>query len=216
MLTVAEVADVAVGLIDSPELVRIHPPVRGFLAQLVRPFPGLNLKILRRFKKIGARNRQRRRVKNLLVSADPSGRPRRCVVALTGQHAAMRYAPFVRRCVVLTMLAACSFTSPGSDPNPDPDPDPDASVDVDAIAVVDTDNDGVPDGDDNCPELANPGQFDEDGDLLGDSCDNCPHIANAGQEDSTEVAAGGTADSVGDACESDARRPRHPGAVPRL
>jgi short-subunit dehydrogenase len=60
MLSVDEVADVAVGLLDDPELVRIHPPGRGFLAQLVRPFPALNLRILRRFKKLGGRHRKQR------------------------------------------------------------------------------------------------------------------------------------------------------------
>ena len=60
MLTAGEVADQAVGLLDDPKLVHIVPPTRGFLAQLVRPFPGLNLKILRQFKRLGSRHRRRR------------------------------------------------------------------------------------------------------------------------------------------------------------
>jgi len=81
--------------------------------------------------------------------------------------------------------------------------------------AADSDGDGVPDGDDNCPDDANPGQEDEDGDGLGDVCDacpvdpdndidgdgvcgdvdNCPTVANPGQEDINM-------DGFGDACVS--------------
>ncbi|MCB2180249.1 thrombospondin type 3 repeat-containing protein [bacterium] len=38
-------------------------------------------------------------------------------------------------------------------------------------AVADTDGDGVPDAQDNCPFVYNPGQEDTDGDGIGDACD---------------------------------------------
>ena len=79
--------------------------------------------------------------------------------------------------------------------------------------LLDTDKDGVEDGSDNCPAVANPDQSDADMDGLGDACDddftdvdtdgdghfdledNCPSIANPGQEDSD-------GDGLGDACET--------------
>lgn len=74
----------------------------------------------------------------------------------------------------------------------------------------DQDGDGVPDGEDNCPSVANPNQADSDRDGRGDACDvpdsdedgvpneedNCPGISNAEQGDRDE-------DGVGDACDSD-------------
>jgi cysteine-rich repeat protein len=45
-----------------------------------------------------------------------------------------------------------------------------------ALAVVpDGDGDGVVDGLDDCPTIANPGQEDADGDGTGDACDACPN-----------------------------------------
>lgn len=58
----------------------------------------------------------------------------------------------------------------------------------------DADEDGVPNGDDNCPFTSNPGQEDGDADGLGDACDNCPMVANPLQDDTD-------ADGVGDACD---------------
>ncbi len=85
---------------------------------------------------------------------------------------------------------------------------------------TDTDEDGVLDDDDNCPDVANPGQENGDGDADGDVCDacpadadndidgdtvcgdvdNCPLVANPGQENADGDAAG----DVCDACPADA------------
>lgn len=80
---------------------------------------------------------------------------------------------------------------------PASDPDPD------------TDGDGVPDSDDNCPDVANPGQEDLDQDALGNACDpddddddvadqqdNCVSVHNPNQ-------ANLDGDLLGDACDSD-------------
>jgi hypothetical protein len=52
---------------------------------------------------------------------------------------------------------------------------------------TDLDGDGVTNGADNCPDLANAAQADGDGDGVGDSCDNCVTLANPRVD-----AAGGT------------------------
>ena len=70
----------------------------------------------------------------------------------------------------------------------------------DPIVLVDSDNDGLIDGQDNCPTISNPGQEDSDNNGIGDVCDttdivdtdkdgvpdatdNCPVIPNADQID---------------------------------
>lgn len=81
------------------------------------------------------------------------------------------------------------------------------SVDWHYVTVDnDQDNDGVPDGDDNCPSVYNPDQLDTDGDGIGDVCDdsdddgitddidNCPLIPNEDQADADE-------DGIGDVCD---------------
>ncbi len=45
-------------------------------------------------------------------------------------------------------------------------------ADLDAASeVADADNDGLPDAEDNCRLLSNPGQADTDGDVIGNACD---------------------------------------------
>jgi hypothetical protein len=74
--------------------------------------------------------------------------------------------------------------------------------------LVDADEDGVDDGEDNCPGVPNPGQEDNDGDGDGDACDadddndgvddgedNCPTTANPDQRDTD-------GDGVGDECDA--------------
>jgi hypothetical protein len=76
----------------------------------------------------------------------------------------------------------------------------DASQTWTACAAVipgggDTDGDGVADGTDNCPAIANAGQADSDGDGRGDACDNCPVTANPAQADAD-------GDGKGDVCDN--------------
>lgn len=70
------------------------------------------------------------------------------------------------------------------------------------VVGMDKDHDGIPDTQDNCPDVANNSatdmQSNEDGDMFGDACDLCPQIA-----DSTNADADG--DKIGDACDP------HPG-----
>ena len=56
------------------------------------------------------------------------------------------------------------------------------------------DQDGICQGDDNCPDVPNPDQADRDRDFVGDACDNCPNNANPGQEDAD-------GDGIGDVCD---------------
>jgi Ca2+-binding RTX toxin-like protein len=82
-----------------------------------------------------------------------------------------------------------------------------AEILVPAPETIDTDADGVTDGVDNCPSVANANQADANHDGIGDAClmpdidgdgvedgsDNCPEAVNADQADAN-------ADGVGDAC----------------
>lgn len=61
-------------------------------------------------------------------------------------------------------------------------------------AVIDTDGDGIPDHEDNCPDVRNPNQVNQDQDRRGDACDNCPAIDNPDQADQD-------GDGFGDACD---------------
>ena len=52
----------------------------------------------------------------------------------------------------------------------------DAGINDDATVLLDDDGDGVTDGSDNCPNVANPDQSDRDNDALGDACDAEPDV----------------------------------------
>ena len=63
-------------------------------------------------------------------------------------------------------------------------------------AGIDRDLDGVLDGDDVCPAIADPAQADGDNDGVGNLCDNCTTLANADQRDSN-------GDGYGNRCDAD-------------
>ncbi len=65
----------------------------------------------------------------------------------------------------------------------------------DECETVDSDGDGVVDGLDNCPGIANASQQDLDFDGVGDPCDNCPKVPNRSQIDTD-------GDNRGDACDN--------------
>jgi len=50
-----------------------------------------------------------------------------------------------------------------------------AQADTITILLIDADGDGIPDDEDNCPDVANPDQGDSDNDGIGDVCDVCPN-----------------------------------------
>ncbi|MBS1118530.1 MAG: family NAD(P)-dependent oxidoreductase [Deltaproteobacteria bacterium] len=58
LLSLDEVAEAAVGLVEHPRLVRTMPAYRAALVHLLRPFPRLGLPLLEQFAKLG-RRRQR-------------------------------------------------------------------------------------------------------------------------------------------------------------
>lgn len=67
----------------------------------------------------------------------------------------------------------------------------------------DFDDDGVEDGQDNCPFNFNADQVDSDGDTFGDACDFCPAVA-APQEEGVAIQRDTDADGTGDECDDDA------------
>jgi hypothetical protein len=73
------------------------------------------------------------------------------------------------------------------------------STELQPDELADQDLDGIENGRDNCPTVANADQSDEDLDGLGDLCDNCPLVANLLQQDI------GDGDGIGDICDP------HPG-----
>jgi NAD(P)-dependent dehydrogenase (short-subunit alcohol dehydrogenase family) len=59
LLDADEIARRVVALVDRPELAPIYPRGRGMLAQVLRPFPGVGLRLLRQFVRAGERNRRK-------------------------------------------------------------------------------------------------------------------------------------------------------------
>lgn len=88
---------------------------------------------------------------------------------------------------------------------PEPDaatPEPDAATPgPDAAILVDSDGDNIPDRQDNCPNVQNPGQLDMDRDGSGDLCDRCPGADDRQDSDN---------DRIPDACDNcpDLENPR--------
>ncbi len=75
------------------------------------------------------------------------------------------------------------------------DPSPQNNIDIEETLVFsDTDGDGIPDDEDNCPLIYNPGQEDSDGDGFGDACDICP-----GYDDNIDT----DIDGMPDGCDND-------------
>lgn len=60
LLRPEDIARRTVDLVDSRKLVAIIPRSRGVLANVLRPFPSLSLKILEQFRKLGERHRMQR------------------------------------------------------------------------------------------------------------------------------------------------------------
>jgi hypothetical protein len=59
---------------------------------------------------------------------------------------------------------------------------------------TDTDGDGIPDADDNCPNVANAGQVDTDGDGIGDACDTPTPTGSAVLVGAGDISSGGSRD----------------------
>ncbi len=58
LLSLDEVADAAIELLDHPRLVRTLPAYRAALIHLLRPFPALGLPLLEQFARLGRRRKR--------------------------------------------------------------------------------------------------------------------------------------------------------------
>lgn len=70
----------------------------------------------------------------------------------------------------------------------------DADDRTDAPPGADADGDGIPDGSDDCPTVANPHQDDADSDGVGDVCDLCPATFDSATPPNVD------GDQIGDLC----------------
>jgi hypothetical protein len=58
LLSLDQVADAALDLVERPRLVHTMPTYRAALIHLLRPFPGLGLPLLEQFAKLGRRRQK--------------------------------------------------------------------------------------------------------------------------------------------------------------
>lgn len=117
---------------------------------------------------------------------------------------------------LLILTAGVSVASPGrgeNNPRPDNPPcDADHGHPNDRSPRCDRDDDGVPDDEDNCPDVANPGQEDADGDGVGNACDACPNESGPAPSGCPDP---GCTDTDGDTvCDEDDQCPNQAGAPP--
>jgi NAD(P)-dependent dehydrogenase (short-subunit alcohol dehydrogenase family) len=59
LLQAEDMARLVLELVDRPRLMVVRPRVRGVLAHLSRPFPGVGLRVLQQVRKLGERNQRR-------------------------------------------------------------------------------------------------------------------------------------------------------------
>jgi NAD(P)-dependent dehydrogenase (short-subunit alcohol dehydrogenase family) len=59
LLRAEDVAEAVLELVDNPRLMLVRPRVRGVLAHMFRPFPGVGLRVLEQFRKLGERHQRR-------------------------------------------------------------------------------------------------------------------------------------------------------------
>lgn len=108
-----------------------------------------------------------------------------------------------RTALLIALLVAVGCGKGNNDNNGDPNnvsngTDMGGSDDVGGMDLdpgADDDGDGVSNGEDNCPTLANPDQADDDNDGAGNECDNCRTSENPDQSDLD-------GDGFGDVCDS--------------